>query len=110
METFSTVRVGCLATVDPDGAPRSTPLHFILNDNQLIWLSSESAQHSQNIARDGRIDFAIWDSPAHATRVKGRARLAKEHEIAACERLYRAKLGSSPELPGAVYYIAERDQ
>ena len=105
---FDSVRVGCLATVDSDGSPRATPLHFALTNTQLIWLSPETAVHSQNIARGSHVSFAIWQSPTIATCINGVARVATADEAKELTRVYRVKLGESPRLEGALVYVVDR--
>ncbi len=108
MSNFDTVRVGCLATVNADDTPRATPLHFLLTETELVWLSPETAVHSQNIARHDKVSFAAWESPMIATRVDGAARVASGDEAERLVRLYREKLGASPKLDGALVYVIDR--
>lgn len=108
MNNFDSVRVGCLATTNADGSPRATPLHFVLTDTQLVWLSSETAVHSQNISRDPRVSFTMWKSPTIALRIDGTARVASGDEARALTRAFRKKLGDSPKLPGAFVYAVDR--
>ena len=103
MNNFNSVRVGCLATTNADGSPRATPLHFALTDTQLVWLSSETAVHSQNISRDPRVSFTMWK-----LRIDGTARVASGDEARALTRAFREKLGNSPKLPGAFVYAVDR--
>lgn len=108
MNNFDSVRVGCLATTNADGSPRATPLHFVLTDTQLVWLSPETAVHSQNISRDPRVSFTMWKSPTIALRIDGTARVASGDEARALTRAFREKLGNSPKLPGAFVYAVDR--
>ena len=105
---FTDVRVGCLATVNRDGSPRATPLHFTLTESKLIWLSPETAVHSQNIARDGQATFAAWQSPTISICVTGEARVANGDEAAELTAIYREKLGESPKLDCALVYVIDR--
>ena len=108
MNNFDTVRVGCLATINADGTPRATPLHFLLTETELVWLSYETAVHSQNIARGSKASFATWESTTVATRVDGVARVASGDEAERLTQLYRDKIGGSPSLDGALVYVIER--
>ena len=108
MNNFDSVRVGCLATTNADGSPRATPLHFALTDTQLIWLSPETAVHSQNISRDPHVSFTMWESPTIALRIDGIARVASGDEARALTHAFRKKLGDSPKLPGAFVYAVDR--
>lgn len=52
-----------LSTVNSDGTPLSSPVFMAFNDQLWgYWSSSPTALHSQNIARNGRLFFAIFDS------------------------------------------------
>lgn len=60
-----------LATIDEDGAPRSTILLGFAGDNsEVIWRSSPEAIHSQNIARNGKVGISAYfeDNTAQAFR------------------------------------------
>jgi general stress protein 26 len=52
-----------LATVSDDGTPLNSPL-FMAFDTQLhgYWSSSPECMHSRNIARDGKVFMALFDS------------------------------------------------
>lgn len=104
---FDDVRVGCLATVNDNGSPRATPVHFVLTDSKLAWLSSEATHHSANIERDGKIDFVAWSSPTSVIHIETTARKATQDEQNELIRAYRDKLGDSPKLDGATMYVAE---
>ncbi len=54
------IHVGSLATINEDGSPWNTPLHFTFSDTMVYWLSSPKAQHSQNLERDDRVSITIW--------------------------------------------------
>lgn len=101
------VRVGCVATVDNDGAPRATPVHFAIWNNQVIWLSPAQTHHSQNIARDGTVSFVAWESPLRSIAVTTTAHAVEGADAEVLIEKYRAKLGASPKLDGATVYVAE---
>ena len=102
------VHVGSLATINEDGSPWSSPLHFAFTDTMVYWLSSEKTQHSQNIARDGRVSIVLW-LPSTPPNVKGvyvqseAALLTGPAEITA-RQLYKARFGGG--LPDD-FYLAE---
>ena len=92
--------IGALATVNEDGSPWATPLHFAYDDNALYWFSSSDRVHSQNLARDARANIAIF---AHDTSgglkgvyVSGRAELLDEAGHAKAHDLFTRSLGSVP--------------
>lgn len=62
--------VGSLGSINPDGSPWSTPLHFAFDDQYVYWLSSADTQHSQNITQDPRVSIVMWSS-TEVPRVQG---------------------------------------
>ena len=54
------VPFGTLATVGADGLAKATPLHFANDDKDIYWFSSEKSEHSQNISRNPRVNFAVY--------------------------------------------------
>lgn len=97
----STVKVGSLATINEDGSPWSTPLHFAVGDEVVVWLSSGQTQHSLNIERDDRISIALW-SDTEVENVKGvyiqsNARLVEGAQEVAARQLYAERFGSIPD-------------
>lgn len=95
----STVAIGSLATLNPDGSPWSTPLHFAFGDEVVVWLSAGSAQHSQNIERDQRVSITMWTS-GELQNVKGvyvqslAQRVTGAEELAA-RQLYAERFGGT---------------
>lgn len=95
-----------LATVDPSGAPRTSPLYFTAHDHaELYWVSSPEAQHSTNIARDARAMAVVFDSTvvvgrAEAVYLTGYARQIPETELASrCEVAFTERGGAKAMAP-----------
>ena len=51
-----------ISTINEDGSPWASPVHFAFDESNIYWLSAENAQHSQNIARDNRVFITVFDS------------------------------------------------
>ena len=52
-----------LATIQPDGGPRVSPVYFTpARYADFYWVSSPDAQHSRNIADRSEIEIVIFDS------------------------------------------------
>ena len=68
--TINDVSVGCLATVNKDGSPWTTPVHAAFDEANFYWMSSQQAQHSKNIDNDNRVCFSIW-SPDTSDGLRG---------------------------------------
>lgn len=102
--------VGAIATVNVDGSPWVTPLHFAFSDDMVIWLSLEETQHSQNIARDPRVSITLW-SEEEVSNVKGVYIQSIAHKVegvmeVAARARYAARFGGKiPEkfVDGATY-------
>jgi len=54
-----------LGTVEPDGAPRLSPVHYTpARHTDFYWVSSPEAQHSRNVAERPEMRIVIFDSTA----------------------------------------------
>lgn len=51
-----------VTTINHDGSPWASPVHFAYDDKNIYWLSSPDAQHSRNIERDNRVCINVFDS------------------------------------------------
>jgi nitroimidazol reductase NimA-like FMN-containing flavoprotein (pyridoxamine 5'-phosphate oxidase superfamily) len=77
-----------LGTIDPDGAPRVSPVFFGVDRyTDFYWISSPQAHHSLNIASRDRVSLVIFGSAAavgrgRAVYVSGRARQVSDDELA----------------------------
>jgi hypothetical protein len=71
--------VAIVATVDPDGSPRTAPFGSLraVTPRLLRLCSHHSHDTYQNLCRDGRVSVALV-SPDVAVSVRGRARLVRE--------------------------------
>lgn len=62
-ELLKTIRHAALATVNLDGSPHNSPVFAAWDkDLNFYWASGRTTQHSKNIAHDGRVFVAIFDS------------------------------------------------
>ena len=92
--------LGVLATVNADGTPWATPLHFVHDGTALYWFSSEDRAHSDNVARQPRVSAVIF-SPDESegpkgVYVSGTAKLLDEGERSAALELVKQRLGAVP--------------
>ncbi|MEO6760957.1 MAG: pyridoxamine 5'-phosphate oxidase family protein [Candidatus Saccharimonadales bacterium] len=57
------VHYAAMATVNEDGSPHNTPIHFIISDSRkyIYWASSPASQHSKNLNRSGQAFFVIYE-------------------------------------------------
>lgn len=92
-----------LATIDPDGRPRTSPVYFSHDGyDDLYWVSAPDSQHSRNLLRDPRAAGVIFDSSvppgagASAAYVTGTAREIPEFELERrCERAFHRLVGTA---------------
>jgi uncharacterized protein YhbP (UPF0306 family) len=61
-----------LATLDPDGAPRATPVYFVTDKAaRLLYLSDPAAQHSRNLQSRPPAAVAIYPYEADWRALRG---------------------------------------
>lgn len=61
-----------LATVDPDGTPRATPLFFAIGEGlDLYFLSRPDSQHSRNVLRNPQVAVALYPEVEAWTEIRG---------------------------------------
>src|SRR5690242_7901171 len=78
-----------LATVEPDGSPRLSPVYFTpARYTDLYWVSSPDAHHSRNVLARPDVRIVIFDSSvavghAEAVYISARAREIPEDELPA---------------------------
>ena len=76
-----------LATLDPDGAPRLSPVYFTpARYTDLYWVSSPDAHHSRNLLERPDVRIVIFDSSvavgrAEAVYMAARARAIPDEEL-----------------------------
>lgn len=95
-----------LATVDPDGSPRVSPLYVTPHKyTDFYWVSRPDAQHSRNLVRDERAMAVAYDSTApvgaaEAVYLTGRARQVAEAELVErCSFAFSGRGGASVMRP-----------
>lgn len=104
---LDTVPVAGLATINLDGTPWATALHFAHDGQYLYWFSSDSAIHSINIAHNPKVSLTLW-SPDESQGLCGiylQSRAEKTADRKCVEEAYLAKFGAIPEsfIPYDVY-------
>ncbi|HEY2792886.1 MAG TPA: pyridoxamine 5'-phosphate oxidase family protein [Micromonosporaceae bacterium] len=85
-----------LATIDPDGRPRVSPVYYTpARYTDLYWVSSPDAHHSRNLAERPEVEIVIFDSTARvgegrAVYLSCFARAIADDELeAACPEAFR---------------------
>ncbi len=96
-----------LATLDPNGAPRATPLFFASDELALIFLSDPSSQHSHNLQADPRCAASLYPAitdwrELRGLQMRGRARHLTEAEAPHALELYLRRFPFAADLAAAV--------
>lgn len=99
-QLVANVKIANLATVDADGAPRATPVHFATDGTYLYWISDRESLHSRNLAQNDRLSVSIWYYPDGAAPagiyVQTRAEMLPKGDDAAARDAYLQKFGGIP--------------
>lgn len=99
-QTLADVKIANLATVDPSGAPRATPVHFATDGTYIYWISDRESVHSRNLAQNDRLSFSIWYYPDGAAPagiyVQTRAEMLAKYDDAVARATYLQKFGGIP--------------
>ena len=95
-----------LATVDPGGAPRVSPVYYTpARYTDLYWVSSPEAQHSRNVAERPDVQIVIFDSSVpvgagEAVYLAATAGRIEDGELeAVCPEAFRTTAGARPFAP-----------
>ncbi len=95
-----------LATVDPDGRPRVSPVYYTpARYTDFYWVSSPEAHHSRNISDRPEIEIVIFGSSApvgegEAVYLHAHARAIRDDELdAVVGEAFRATAGARPFAP-----------
>jgi hypothetical protein len=72
--------IAVVATVDPDGAPRTAPFGSLraVTPQLLRFACNNYHDTYANLCRDGRVSVALLSPPNIAVSISGQARIAKE--------------------------------
>ena len=95
-----------LATTDPGGRPRLSPVYYTpARYSDFYWVSSPRAQHSRNLADRPEAQIVIFDSTAPAGRgeavyITATTRAVPDGELeAVCPEAFRTAAGARPFTP-----------
>jgi uncharacterized protein YhbP (UPF0306 family) len=97
-----------LATLDPDGAPRATPLFFAFDESlALTFLSDPASQHSRNLLAEPRCAVGLYPAvddwrALRGLQMRGQARRLSVAESGEAFRLYARRFTFVADLPQAV--------
>ncbi len=58
---LSRVQTGSLATLNADGTPYNTPVHFVYMNERIYVHGLPKGQKLDNIHRDGRVGFTVYE-------------------------------------------------
>jgi PPOX class probable F420-dependent enzyme len=71
-------RTGILATMRPDGRPHAVPVGFVLDDDDVVFLTGESTVKAANLQHDPRVSLVVDDEtpPFAFVRIDGTAEVS----------------------------------
>lgn len=111
-----------LATLDPDGTPRATPLFFAVDLDQVsdghlvlpfsvLFLSDPASAHSLDLARDPRASVALYPGETdwrslRGAQMKGHAERLQGGASERALTTYRQRIPIAAELEDAVAHSA----
>jgi uncharacterized protein YhbP (UPF0306 family) len=96
-----------LATTDPDGTPRATPLYFAASPKaDLLFLSDPATPHARNLSERPRAAVAAYPEVAswqeiRGVQMKGTASALGAAEAEGALALYRGRFGFLSQVPAA---------
>ena len=72
-------RTTILATIRPDGRPHATPVGFVLDGDDVLFLTGENTVKATNLQRDPRVSLVVDDEtpPFAFVRIDGTAELSQ---------------------------------
>lgn len=97
-----------LATIEPDGSPRATPLMFAVDDElRPLFLSDPDTQHIRNLSRIGEAAAAVYPAvddwrSIHGLQMKGHCVPVPDEQLPAAMEHYRRRFPFISQLEGAV--------
>lgn len=59
-EILKREQVGTLATINEDGSPYATPIHFVYDNGKIYMHGLPAGQKVENIRRNGSISFMVY--------------------------------------------------
>jgi PPOX class probable F420-dependent enzyme len=75
----SGTRTAILATTRPDGRPHAVPVCFVLEDDDVLFLTNEGTAKGQDLQRDPRVTLVVDDEtpPFAFVMIEGTAQLSQ---------------------------------
>ena len=77
-------RTAILATIRPDGRPHAVPVGFVLDGDDVLFLTGETTVKAANLQHDPRVSLVVDDEtpPFAFVRIDGRAELSQDRDEA----------------------------
>lgn len=97
-----------LATMDPDGSPRATPMFFAFDDQlRVYFLSDPNTAHVANLLRDERVAMGFYPDVSgwkdiRGLQMKGTATVLSPDDLDQAWEVYQARFPFLSEIPEAV--------
>jgi PPOX class probable F420-dependent enzyme len=97
---LSEPRCAVLSTVGPDGAPHQAVLHYLLDDDALVFNARVDRRWARNLRDGGRVSIVVHDAAdyLHWVGIKGRAEPLRDGDAALEDAMTLARrYGEDPE-------------
>ena len=108
---FQGANFGHVATVMPDGSPRSVAVWVGIEGDRIAFFTQPSSQKARNLARDSRVSVSITDhsQPYRTARVRGRvaATLDGEAALEVIDRLSVRYTGEPFPMRSGIVFLIE---
>lgn len=108
LEILKEINSCTLATVEPDGSPRATPMFFAFDEQlRIYFLSDPKTVHVANLLRDARVAMGFYPEVSgwkeiRGLQMKGTAGSLPEAELDTAWAVYQARFPFLSEIPEAV--------
>jgi PPOX class probable F420-dependent enzyme len=75
-------RTAVLSTVRKDGSPHAAPVWFVVDDDDLVFMTGAGTVKGRNLRRDGRAVMTVDDGapPYSFVTVTGSVEISEDHE------------------------------
>lgn len=106
-EVLDSIRYVVLASFDPNGHPRASPVYFVpYGYRRLYWVSNPDSQHSHNLRRDPRVGAVVFDSTVPPGQGRAVYLTGTAHEIPSTELGQHLSVAFDPEGRGGRRFSA----
>jgi PPOX class probable F420-dependent enzyme len=103
-------RTATLATTRADGRPHAVPICFVLDDDDLLFVTNETTAKGWDMRRDARVALVVDDDnpPFAFVAIEGRAELTRAaHQIEPVARRIAQRYGDAADADDFVRFAQQ---